>query len=1199
MGATRNTGYIENIIAYDASNNVGISGAVDALYKVTLGGNTKISGNLKVTGTITFDSNVTANSFVKADGLSSQFLKADGTVDGTTYQTSFSNQNANTVYAGPTTGAAAAPTFRTLVAADIPSHNQAWSTITSTPTTISGYGITDAYTKTEVDGFLQGLNPKASVRVATTANITLSGEQTIDGIAVVAGNRVLVKNQGTGSANGIYVASASGWSRADDASTSAEMKSAYVFVEEGTELKDTAWVCTTDSINLGTTALTFIQFAGPGAYQSVLNGTGFVKASGTTITYDNSTYVDTSTNQSIGGNKTFLNQLNVQPVSSTTTTFNVIASINSSSANPVVANFGTSWIPNANNQTFSGVYITAANPSNPSGYTGLTTYALQTSGNVKISGTILATSSITGNSIVKTGGTASQFLKADGSVDSSTYLTAEADTLQSVIGRGNSSNTGITITNANDTYSTPASTNVPHIYIYNTGTTSTANAVLSLRTNSATGGDPILSWDIGAVIGWSMGIDNSDNDILKIARSWSSLDTDTRFSLTQAGTLRLHAYTTNGFLKFTNSDGTIAVDTNTYLTSYTETDTLATVTGRGASTSTNLTFNGTLTMGTGGTQYIRMGRFPSSTTNSGEAWIGRASDRGAGTMTVQLGTANTEYFEVVDYAWSKVILRAGMNDFVYKDNVVLHAGNYGSYAWDRSPAELASTNLNDMTTTGYYWSATQYASNTNIPYSNYFTMINMIGGSGRRAQLWFSDTYSTQGGVWWRPRQGDSTGWHAWEKFLTSVNYNDYAPTKTGGGASGTWSISITGNSATTSQTSFSNLTSTGELNTANIIYNNFSASRHYAVDFDNASNQKVNFEFDPGVWGYFELHATCGYNYANRPGLVKVGYYVGLNPGGAVYANERRVIDSGGPTGGGITFSDITWTGSKYRIVIANRDNARNLYKIKLVCFMDSEGARNTLMSSSMSAVYTSDTTSYAYPYPYYNVGVGFGGKTNPSYAVDVSGVIAATQSNGPVAIITKSGSAPGNNYTMRVVNTYGNHSWGITGEFRVENNGGSDRPSILFSSGYNTHTWSVGFGGASDSNFRINRDHGYINSDWGVTLMNMDRSGNVTFSGDVTAYSDIRLKENIKLIENPLEKILQINGVTFTRNDDIDENVGRIHTGVIAQEVLKVLPEVVSKSTTGYYQVAYGNMVGLLIEAIKEQQKQIEELKSQIKKQ
>jgi hypothetical protein len=77
-------------------------------------------------------------------------------------------------------------------------------------------------------------------------------------------------------------------------------------------------------------------------------------------------------------------------------------------------------------------------------------------------------------------------------------------------------------------------------------------------------------------------------------------------------------------------------------------------------------------------------------------------------------------------------------------------------------------------------------------------------------------------------------------------------------------------------------------------------------------------------------------------------------------------------------------------------------------------------------------------------------------------------------------------------------------------------------------------------------------------------------------------------------LEKVNQIRGVTFTRNDQ--ENKEARHTGVIAQEVEKVLPEVISEDNLGIKNVAYGNMVGLLVEAVKEQQKQIDELKEKL---
>jgi len=99
----------------------------------------------------------------------------------------------------------------------------------------------------------------------------------------------------------------------------------------------------------------------------------------------------------------------------------------------------------------------------------------------------------------------------------------------------------------------------------------------------------------------------------------------------------------------------------------------------------------------------------------------------------------------------------------------------------------------------------------------------------------------------------------------------------------------------------------------------------------------------------------------------------------------------------------------------------------------------------------------------------------------------------------------------------------------------------------------------------------------------------GNLTCSGDVTAFSDARVKRNIEVIPEALYKVSKLRGVTFTRTDTDDDK--KRHAGVIAQEVEMVLPEVVSelkKDINGkeinMKQVAYGNMVGLLIEAIKE---------------
>lgn len=104
-----------------------------------------------------------------------------------------------------------------------------------------------------------------------------------------------------------------------------------------------------------------------------------------------------------------------------------------------------------------------------------------------------------------------------------------------------------------------------------------------------------------------------------------------------------------------------------------------------------------------------------------------------------------------------------------------------------------------------------------------------------------------------------------------------------------------------------------------------------------------------------------------------------------------------------------------------------------------------------------------------------------------------------------------------------------------------------------------------------------------------NINAGGYITAQGDVTAYSDRTLKENIEAITNPLEKLEAIRGVTYNRID----MQGREQVGVIAQEVEEVLPQVVHTDENGLKHVAYGNMVALLIEAVKDLHKQVEELK------
>jgi len=117
------------------------------------------------------------------------------------------------------------------------------------------------------------------------------------------------------------------------------------------------------------------------------------------------------------------------------------------------------------------------------------------------------------------------------------------------------------------------------------------------------------------------------------------------------------------------------------------------------------------------------------------------------------------------------------------------------------------------------------------------------------------------------------------------------------------------------------------------------------------------------------------------------------------------------------------------------------------------------------------------------------------------------------------------------------------------------------------------------------------------GTTSDNGERlyvSGSIRATGTITANSDITLKKNLLKIENALEKVEQINGYTY----ELKEDDSKRHAGVIAQEIQTVLPEIVNKGNDGILGVEYGNISALLIEAIKEQQTQINELKALLNK-
>ena len=211
-----------------------------------------------------------ASSIITVGGSGAFFNKTD-------------TRTANTILSGPTTGSAAAPTFRALVAADIPSiaHTKISDfdtgvqanrvdQLASATNPVSGVTPTsDAHfaTKGYVDSNAEGLDVKDSCVVIATSNITLSGTQTIDGVSLSADDRVLVAGQSTASQNGIYkVVSGGSWTRTDDLAAGVDAAGAFAFIEQGSTNADTGWVCSSNkgSAVVGTNNLAFTQFSSAG-----------------------------------------------------------------------------------------------------------------------------------------------------------------------------------------------------------------------------------------------------------------------------------------------------------------------------------------------------------------------------------------------------------------------------------------------------------------------------------------------------------------------------------------------------------------------------------------------------------------------------------------------------------------------------------------------------------------------------------------------------------------------------------------------------------------------------------------------------------------------------------------------------------------------------------------------------------------------
>ena len=259
----------------------------------------------------------------------------------------------------------------------------------------------DAATKAYVDAVKTGLDIKDSVKVATTANGTLSSafanNSTVDGVTLATGDRILIKDQSTGSENGIYTVNASGApTRATDFDTNTEVTGgAFVFVEQGTANGDNGYVVTNNgTVNVGTDAIAFTQFSGAG---QITAGDGLTKGTGSTQNTINAV-----------GSTTILVEADAIKVKSSATANQILLSSGSTSTQPTYGQ-----LPLGNSNSVTGTLAVA---NGGSGATSFTDHGLLVGSG---SGAFTALAA----------GTAGQFLiSGGGSADPSYTSTIDAGT---------------------------------------------------------------------------------------------------------------------------------------------------------------------------------------------------------------------------------------------------------------------------------------------------------------------------------------------------------------------------------------------------------------------------------------------------------------------------------------------------------------------------------------------------------------------------------------------------------------------------------------------------------------------------------------------------------------------------------------------------------------------------------------------------
>jgi hypothetical protein len=920
------------------------------------------------------------------------------------------------------------------------------------------------------------------------------------------------------------------------------------------------------------------------------------------------------------------------------------------------------------------------------------------------------TGTATASSFVRSGGTAAQFLKADGSVDSSTYVSSSA--LASYLPLSGGTLTGAVsgtrlslLQNSADATLSAANLGTGRAFsVLGTSYFSAdiqlgfaTNAILKTTalgviTSAIAGTDYVVpsgtttgnvasrgqsNWNDATVIGNVVGMlawKNYGNGHVIFDASNGTSPSGTAVNATNSAVAWSSSYPTLMGWNGASTYG-VRVDSARYADS-----------AGSATDSTKLplaggTMTGSITMASSGTSYVRMGRFPNSVTNTEEAWIGRAADRNIGTMTVQLGggSVTDRRFEVVDYAWSTVLFNVNSDGNVFASTSMRapifydsnDTGYYGNFASTSSLWGLAIRGDNGASSTDnqiFFWgagntttSAIGFKSNAGYftnptgfgdGYNTYLTMdsdgrgwVFRRGVGGTDFGAAYTSGWILNNGIW----QANSQMRAPVFKFTNSTNnayltgnsdwgfravndsgYIQFGPANTSwthiysdksfyfnqelyvNGTqvvknSGTWAINITGSAGSASSSTTAAYLPTyyaGGQQTNPQVY--FSQSIGLRVAMTGAWSVWSDTLWINGYAGGDVLQMCALHTLRNGTPRMAISvqasnsssygtfyeFITTYNIANQTVANTNSISSATG--------NNYNWTGLNY--FVSNRNTSTDSAPLQaysnngggaIMSFhrggyyavnfgLDSDNVMriggwsagvnrwqldmsgNQTVAGNVTAgvdVYSNNGWFYSYNNTgWYNNSYGQGirpAKANVNYG---SIITLGENFNG------YGGYAITNTYnTIFMQNSGGDH-----GFFR---DGGGGGWSFFYHQNYNC----AGIGtDATDPSYSLHIiKYGGSNTGWII-------------------WSDRRIKENIKTIDNALDKVLALRGVYYNKIDD--PNKERC-VGYIAQEVMEVVPElVVYSEELDMYNMNYAPMVGMLTEAMKEQQAQIEELKQQV---